>query len=1379
MTAEFDPELVAVAEIPTADWTWIDTAAVRFEQEWKQGTRPRIEDFLADVDESRRPLLLEELLRVERELLQRAGEEPDVDQYRRRFPDSAALIDAVFSPEPEPSGATGLRRPESNPATTGPITPASDQNGDQEPAPGSAVRYFGDYELIREIGRGGMGVVYKARQTSLNRLVALKMIRSAALASEDELRRFQNEAEAIALLDHPQIVPILEVGNHEGQRYFSMKLIGGLSLDKKLADYTADPRAAANLLKTAAEAVHHAHQRGILHRDLKPANILLDEHRAPYVSDFGLAKRVEGDSELTHSGAIIGTPAYMAPEQASGRRGSVTTASDVYGLGAILYALLTGRAPFGGDSIAETLEQLRSATPSSPSKLNPRVPRDLEVICLKCLEKEPARRYASAQALAEDLGRYLAGEAIVARSVTRFERVVKWARRKPAITALLGLVTLVSALGLGGVLWQWSAALLARRTAELNSERAMEQTELAEQRLYDVRMNLLQRYWENGDDELARQALAEQLPTNLGDVERQGFEWFYWERKLSSGLVTFKGHGLSSARVAAFSPDCKQFASSRSDGMMTIWDVVTGRETLTFKGHSSAVMCLAFSSDGSRIASASYDGSRLSTSYDRTVKIWDAGTGQQTLTLEGHPEWVTSVAFSPDGTRIAAGGQRTVTVWDARTGQNTLTLKGDTSVAFSPDDKWLVSAGSDNTVKVWDAGTGQATNALIGHKTRVKLVAFSRDGKRIISSDAGGTVKVWNARTGNQTGGHGHGSAVTCVAFSPDGKWTASASSDGTVQVSYTETGRQAVVLKGHKSEVMNVAFSPDGRRIASAGRDGVVRAWEWEAWTKPESLTLKGLRGYSIASVAFSSDGKQIVSADQGGTVQVWDAWTGQETDTIYVNAPGGAGSAVSFSLDGRRIVSTGRDRTVKVWDAGSRQQTLTIIENADVVDSVAFSPDGQRIATAGNNRAIKLWDARTGLEALTLKGHVAAVTSIAFSPDGQRIAAASHDHKVQVWDTRTGQRTLILKGHTDIVAGVAFSSDGKRIASASYDRTVKVWDAVSGQQTLTLKGHTEMVQSVAFSPDGRRIASASWDGTTQVWDAGTGQETLTLRGRSGAAVLSVVFSPDGRRIASGDADGTIKLWETTPWTADERATREAMRIVEGLFAQDLPVAEVITRIRRDTISHEVRDRALGLAESQGRTLAIRQAERLVKRLFDGPLIREEALESLRADATLSESVRSQALYVAQHYPLNGQRLNEESWEVVRWQSKEPAAYLKALRQAEAASGLDPNNGMYLNTLGVAQYRAGSYQAAVATLTRSDQINSQAFGSSDPADLAFLAMAQFRLGEIRKARALMGRLTEAMKNAKWAQDPSAQEFQRETESIARDATKAPNHGAQ
>jgi hypothetical protein len=366
-----------------------------------------------------------------------------------KFPEATAAH--TPGPAPPPTDATGDW-------AIGPAGPigSADIRGDATGLPrGATVRYFGDYEIKHELGRGGMGVVYEARQLSLNRPVALKMVKAGLLAGDDALRRFQNEAEAVALLDHPSVVPVYEVGEHDGQRYLSMKLIPGGSLVPLLDRYKGDPKAAAALLAEAAEAVAHAHMRGILHRDLKPANILVDEHGHPHVTDFGLAKRVEADVDLTASGAILGTPAYMAPEQATGRRGNITTATDVYGLGSVLYALLTGKAPFGGESAVETLDAVRNMPPEPPIRTNALVPRDLETICLKCLEKDPQRRYPGAQALADDLRAWLDARPITARPVGPAARAWLWCRRRPSVAALAAglIVALISGIAAGGSQW--------------------------------------------------------------------------------------------------------------------------------------------------------------------------------------------------------------------------------------------------------------------------------------------------------------------------------------------------------------------------------------------------------------------------------------------------------------------------------------------------------------------------------------------------------------------------------------------------------------------------------------------------------------------------------------------------------------------------------------------------------------------------------------------------------------------------------------------------------------------------------------------------------------------------------------------------------------
>jgi serine/threonine-protein kinase len=467
--------------IPVTAFVQIDAACDRFEDDCRAGRDPDMATYLAAVPEEARNPLFRNMLNLDLEYRLRRGERPDAGWYRGRFPELADVVDSVFGSLTERPETIDVRGPATDGESNAPVDPDGetrpvDRHEDAEgrahhPGIGLSRAESDDlrsagYEVRRLLGQGGMGMVYEAHQVSLNRPVALKLLRSGSFASESELLRFRNEAEAVAQLDHPHVVPIYEVGTHGDRHFFSMKLIAGSSLDRRLAEFADDPRGAARLVAVVAEAIHHAHQRGILHRDLKPANILIDEKGQPHVTDFGLAKRIDGDPELTQSNTLIGTPSYMAPEQTTRARGAVSTATDVYGLGTILYALLAGRAPFIGTTLVETLDMVRTKYPEPPSRLNPRVPRDLEVICRKCLEKEPARRYPSAQALAEDLSRWLRGEPILARPVGPLGRAALWCRRNPLLSATAALAMLSFLVGFAGVAWKWREAVRERARSE-------------------------------------------------------------------------------------------------------------------------------------------------------------------------------------------------------------------------------------------------------------------------------------------------------------------------------------------------------------------------------------------------------------------------------------------------------------------------------------------------------------------------------------------------------------------------------------------------------------------------------------------------------------------------------------------------------------------------------------------------------------------------------------------------------------------------------------------------------------------------------------------------------------------------------------------------
>jgi WD40 repeat protein/tRNA A-37 threonylcarbamoyl transferase component Bud32 len=1220
-----------------------------------------------------------------------------------------------------PGNAAGQIKPEpSSPSAEPPTVAYVEQPGPLAPA--RVARGFGDYDLLEEIGHGGMGVIYRARQKKLHRTVALKMIRAGALASVEEIQRFQAEAEAAAQLDHSGIVPIFEVGEDDGRHYFSMGLVEGGSLAERVKDRPLPPREAARLLEQVALAVEYAHGHGVIHRDLKPGNILLDPTGQPKVTDFGLCKRVHGDSHLTITGQVLGTPAYMAPEQAAGRLEAIGPAADIYGLGAVLYCLLTGRPPFQSAQVMDTLKQVMEQEPVPPRRLNAAVDRDLETICLKCLQKEPGKRYATAQALAEDLGRWQRREPIAARPVGSGERLWRWCRRNPVVA---GLVTGVALSLLLGTIVAWYFALQARREAAIasaNADRADQKTkEEAEQRrfsdlrAYVAEMNLALQAWEKGRIDLARQRLDEQRP------ELRGFDWHYLDRLCQLELCTWRGHE-GPIRSVAFSPDGRWLASGGDDKAIRIWDMAAGQTARILHGHTGQVGSLAFSANGRWLASAG---------EDKTIRVWDLGQGEATLILRPDTR-VGGVAFSPDNRELAAGlNDGTVRIWDPITGAPCRVLRGHNKpaeaicVAYSPDGRRLASGGDalssqegvsqPGELKVWDTLTGQECLTPQGFIAGVKNLAFSPDGRRLAAAGPDRDLRVWDMSTGQlDLILRGQSTGYWGVVFTPDGRHLAAAGSDNTVHVWDTATGRETLALRGHTGPIRSIALSPDGRRLASAGWDRTIKIWD--ATDSLQAMVLPGYGG-GVQTVAFSPDGRWLAAGSRDETVRIWDPATGRRVQELHGHV--GPITSVAWSPDGELLASASDDKTIRIWEVRSGKKVRILCGHAGAVWSVAFSPNGRRLASVGADQTLRIWDAADGRESFTVQGQNSPFHAVAFSPDGRQIASAGDDHIVRLWDSESGRETLALHGHTAPVLCLAFAPDGMRLCSAGYDQTredqtLMTWDLSTGLAEHTLRGHTGSVCSLAYSSDGRRIASAGLGRTVMIWDATTGHEIFTLPGEP-LGQSQLAFSPVDQGLARA-VDADVRVYDAAPLTPERRAQREARSLVCFWFAKGIAKPEI----------------RAGIA----------------------------------ADHTVSETVQQLALAMAEDYPEKWQDYPWMYRALVRLPGADRDLCRVALPELDAACRHAPENGAFLNTLGIVQYRLGNYQDALGTLTRADQLHAASSEGQHPADLAFLAMSQHQLRRADQAGASLRRLREIMQRPTWADDEEANLFARETEAL-------------
>jgi eukaryotic-like serine/threonine-protein kinase len=1012
---------------------------------------------------------------------------------------------------------------------------------------------LGDYQLLEEIARGGMGVVYKARQINLNRIVAVKLILVGQFADKAAVRRFKAEASAAAKLCHPNIVAIHEIGEEAGQHFFSMDYVEGLNLADFARQQPVSIRQAAELVRTIAEAVDYAHEHGIIHRDLKPSNILIDCFHAPHITDFGLARDLRADSELTVTGQVLGSPNYISPEQASGNA-LVGVATDIYSLGAILYHLLTGRPPFAAETLTATLGQVTRADPISPRALNPSVPRDLETICLKCLEKEPAQRYSSAGALAEELSCFLNGEPIVARPITAPARAWRWCKRHPAVAGLTSVVlSLGAALAVGSL---WAALRL-----EFAQQNILREKDRAERTVLELKLHNAERAIEEGDSSSGIAILAQILRAKPDSTVA------------SSWIVDVLGrlpyplpatpplqHEKATLKQARFSPDGRIVATATSG--IGFWDAANGQPMSPFLSLPSAIESIAFSPDGTRLAVAGADG---------TARIVEVPTGKL-LSKVNHPGAVFSVSFSPDGTRLVTSTRaRFARVSSALTSAqliDDLYHADEVNYAeFSPDGTQILTASEDGTAMIWDAATGQPLVGPLNHKAEVWMAKFARDGLRVATVSRDRSARIWDARTGlPMTPSLRHQDFVEYLEFSPDGRILATCSYDKTVRLWDAFTGAQRVVPLRHNEKVNSAKFSPDGKKLVTAAADGLVHVWDVDTG-QPLARPITHTRKVWYAE--FSPDGARIVTAGGDHKAGIWSIE--QPPHPVTVVEVGAVAADVEFAKDGSVFATGCYDRKAEIWDARTFERRTTPMQHPDGVTDVELSLNGKWLYTRCGDGIGRIWNAVTGqlrAELKSVKGGKVSFgrfssdsTRLVFqdqllrlwdvqnnreigngfalelnqgwinraqlSPDGRFVAIAISDGTVHLFDTDTMQPAGATFSAIGTVTDLDFSPDGRYLLAAGMDRQARILDLHTRALRVPPMRHNMEVMEACFDSTGNRVATASADATARVWDANTGQP-LTPPLKHAGKLTGVSFSPDGRLLLTCSIDGTARIWDS-----------------------------------------------------------------------------------------------------------------------------------------------------------------------------------------------------------------------------------------------------------
>jgi WD40 repeat protein/predicted Ser/Thr protein kinase len=989
-------------------------------------------------------------------------------------------------------------------------------------AGGSFPRPFGDYELLAEVGRGGTGLVFRARQRSLNRIVALKVLLTGRFSDDAARRRFRLEAESAAGVQHPGIVVIHEIGEAEGHPFLTMDFVNGPNLAELCDGRPLPARTAARHLRDIARAVQAAHAAGVLHRDLKPSNILVDADQRPRVTDFGLAKHRDATDGPTLAGQVLGSPNYTSPEQAAGRNEAVGAASDVYGLGALLYHLVTGHAPFNAATPAETLRLVLDTDPPSPRLLNPALPRDLETICLKCLQKNPARRYASAADVADELERFLSDRAILARPASGLELAWRWGRRHPAIAALAA--TVVAALTVSSAVFYTSARRIDRARARELAARLTAEEELYASSMLAISMGTVTPAGMDPRDLRERLDAARPRP---GAPDQRGFEWrYFWAGSRGDTLATLAGHHHV-VDAAFFSPDGATLATHSLEGVLKVWDASTMKELVTLDhvawagGFAAGGAQLIFSrpddsiwrfdlatrtagkvlDPGPRLIAAQPDGRHVVVFGPDQLPVLRALDGTIAASAPGGEVPLdTCAVVSADGTRAAVAGRSYpgILVIDLATHRQLAALIDPRPViglALSPDGSRLVSAGFDGVLKVWDVGRGTLERSFKAFVDPIWGLAFSADGRSFAAGGNNRDVRIWDASTWTEKGDlRGHHSTVRCVAFAPDGNRLVSGAEDELALVWPAQTDRppeeMPQLLRGPQwiDRTPSIDFSPDSRLFAGTAADGTIKVWRTDSIQPAATFPMEA------RTVAFSPDGKSLLGEDYGGGVQRWDLGSGQLAETTRPKT-----AFANWQVD----PLSPPERVGLVADQADTRARCRLCEIPSARDGInagamtttptlAMSADGRTMFVGLPQGSVEIWDMASRQRRSTFAAHKLPVTALAVSADGHFLATGSLDNSTKLWDVATGRLLTTYHEHNRPVWALAFSPDGKTLAAGSCDKGIILCSTTLLRHVASLplfvgtpKDYTQEVRLLRFSPDGNILAAALGDGTLRFFRA------------------------------------------------------------------------------------------------------------------------------------------------------------------------------------------------------------------------------------------------------------------------------------------------------